>query len=237
MSAVKSNKIVAKKKLLPANYEYVVNDIEEDYKYFDIKFQPGPSYRTAQNNYLNIGVMSFKVLFQFQCHENFEDSYYNKQIYLTEDILDSIIDSFDGHKILDVKTYKLLLFINVCKKDEIQDKYKLYDEEHDLYIIKNYMKYYEGDFSKYFDNRYKDYTIYKSDIMERIKLFNYHYDKIYPHSYNKHDNPKEYNKVSKNKSNLKTQYRKVLEGEDINTLNNIPALKMMIYIIQNIEIN
>jgi hypothetical protein len=120
-------------------------------------------------------------------------------------------------------------------RHEIVDKYELYDENNDIHIIKNYKKFYEGDFSTYFNKTYKDNSVLNNEIMSRIKQFNYHYDKIYPHNYNKNDNPKEYNKVSKNKSNLKTQYRKYLEGADMDTLNNIPALKMIVYIIDNIE--
>ena len=124
------------------------------------------------------------------------------------------------------------------EQDEIKNKInELFDEHFEIPVMKNYKKFYEGDFNTYFNNKYKDNSVLNNEIMSRIKLFNYHYDKIYPHNFNRVDNPTEYNKVSKNKSNLKTQYRKYLEGNDISTLNNIPALKMIIYIIENVEIN
>jgi len=291
VSKYDKKKVVVKKPLKPINFEYDVQDIEDDYKHFNINFQPTNTNIKTQTNYLNINNMSFKSLFQFEIHDNFENSYYNKYIYLTEQILDSIVDPDYKQKIVDLNTYKLILFINVCKniikkqlegdekpgisfqewrdlngytKEKLKqlnmkvydlypeyeqkymnnnnnnnkiDEYELYDEDNDIHIIKNYKKFYEGDFNTYFNNKYKGNSQLNNEIMGRIKLFNYHYDKIYPHTFTKNDNPKEYNKVSKNKSNLKTQYKKYLEGEDINTLNNIPDLKMIIYIIDNVEIN
>ena len=230
-----------KQPLKPINFEYNIKSIDEDYKHFNIEYQPNTTKLKLQNNHLNLNKMNIKSLFQFEIHENFEDSYYNNYIYLTEEILNNLVEDNKQNEINDIDTYKMILFINVCKnysnpyKHEIVDKYELYDENSDTYTFKNYKKFYEGDFSTYFNNRYKDNSVFNTDIMSRIKQFNYHYDKIYPHNYNKNDNPKEYNKVSKNKSNLKTQYRKLLEGADINTLNNIPALRMIVYIIENID--
>ena len=149
----------------------------------------------------------------------------NRHIYLTEELLDSIVDKKEDYKVVDLNTYKLILFLNVCYDEKNNEKYELFDEHFEIPVMKNYKKFYEGDFNTYFNNKYKDNSVLNNEIMSRIKLFNYHYDKIYPHNFNRVDNPTEYNKVSKNKSNLKTQYRKYLEGNDITTLNNIPALK------------
>ena len=228
-----------KQPLKPINFEYNIKSIDEDYKHFNIQFQPSANNIRRQDIDCNVKNMKFKSLFQFESHNNFEDSYYNRFIYLTEDILNNLIEDNQQKEINDIDTYKLILFINVCKNytsdNEIVDKYELYDETCDIHVIKNYKKFYDGDFSTYFNKTYKDNSVLNNEIMGRIKQFNYHYDKIYPHNFNKNDNPKEYNKVSKNKSNLKTQYRKYLEGNDMDTLNNIPALKMIIYIIDNIE--
>jgi len=234
---IKKKKVIVKKPLKPINFEYDVQTIEDDYKYFNINFQPTNNNLRRQMIDMDINKLSFKSLFQFESHDNFENSYYNKHIYLTQEILDSIVDTDYKQKIVDLNTYKLILFINICKCEELQEKYELYDEHFDIPVIKNYKKFYEGDFNTYFNNKYKDNSVLNNEIMSRIKLFNYHYDKIYPHNFNRIDQPTEYNKVSKNKSNLKTQYRKYLEGNDISTLNNIPALKMIIYIIENVEIN
>jgi len=234
---VAKKKVIVKKPQKPINFEYDVQDIQEDYKYFNINYKPSNSNITFQERYVDINKMSLKALFQFENHDNFENSNYRRHIYLTQQILDSIVDTDYKQKIVDLNTYKLILFLNVCNNEEYSEKYDLYDEDHDIYVIKNYKKFYEGDFNTYFNNKYKDNSQLNNEIMSRIKLFNYHYDKIYPHNFNRVDNPTEYNKVSKNKSNLKTQYRKYLEGNDINTLNNIPALKMIIYIIDNVEIN
>jgi len=218
----------------PASYEYIIDNIKEDYEYFNISFTPTKSKIKCQSRYLELSKMSFKALFQFEVYENFEDSYYNKSIYLTKEILDDITNNTKD--IVNLNLYKLLLFINICKVEENQEKYDLYDEEHDIYDIKKYKLFYDNEFTQYFNNKYKENSTIINEKMSRLNLFNYHYDKIYPHNYNKVDNPKEYNNVSKNKSNLKTQYRKYLEGEDISKLKNIPALKMIIYIIENVNI-
>jgi len=273
----------------PTSYEYIIDNIKEDYEYFNISYSPNNSKIKCQNKYCELSKMSFKALFQFEVYENFEDSYYNKYIYLTKEILDDITNNTKD--IVNLDLYKLILFINICKSintrdnqdipsdimtfqefikensdkvlelskkglgknelypeyqkyvdennisiEENQEKYALYDEEHDIYDIKKYKLFYDNEFTQYFNNKYKENSTIINDKMSRLNLFNYHYDKIYPHNYNKVDNPKEYNNVSKNKSNLKTQYRKYLDGEDISKLKNIPALKMIIYIIENVTI-
>lgn len=214
------------------NFEYLVNTIQEDYKHFNIDdIMPRKAKLKIQERHLDITKLKFKILFQFENHETFEESFYNRAIYLTKNILDKITD--DNNNIIDIETYKIILFINVCKTEEIVEEYELIDETFETFNFKNYKKFYDI-FTKYFDNKYKDKSIKENEIMSRIKIFDFHYDKIYPHNFNKKDNPVEYNKVSKNKSNLKTQYKKYLEGEDINNLKNIPALKMIIYIIDNV---
>tara|TARA_R110002126_G_C10438706_1_gene498753 strand:- start:385 stop:1161 length:777 start_codon:yes stop_codon:yes gene_type:complete len=233
---IKKKKVIVKKPSKPNNFEYDVQTIEDDYKYFNIDFEPKNSNIKYQEKFVELNKMSFKALFQFE-HHNFENSNYNRHIYLTEEILDSIVDKKEDYKVVDLNTYKLILFLNVCYDEKNNEKYELFDEHFEIPVMKNYKKFYEGDFNTYFNNKYKDNSVLNNEIMSRIKLFNYHYDKIYPHNFNRVDNPTEYNKVSKNKSNLKTQYRKYLEGNDISTLNNIPALKMIIYIIENVEIN
>ena len=47
--------------------------------------------------------------------------------------------------------------------------------------------------------------------MNRIKLFNYHYDKIYPHNYNKNDNPKEWATDMDGNDFCIKQYKEVTE--------------------------
>ena len=215
---IKKKKVIVKKPSKPNNFEYDVQTIEDDYKYFNIDFEPKNSNIKYQEKFVELNKMSFKALFQFE-HHNFEKK--------------------EDYKVVDLNTYKLILFLNVCYDEKNNEKYELFDEHFEIPVMKNYKKFYEGDFNTYFNNKYKDNSVLSLniEIMSRIKLFNYHYDKIYPHNFNRVDNPTEYNKVSKNKSNLKTQYRKYLEGNDISTLNNIPALKMIIYIIENVEIN
>jgi len=208
--------------------------IQEDYQHFDIDIQSSNSKLKYQSRYLKIEKLSFLELFELIKNKNFESSVYDRSIYLTQNILDIFIKE---DNIVDLETYKIILFINSFKGGNADEEYELFDEETEEPKLSNF-KLYKKIFDDYFDKRYKEKTIIDNEyIMSRLHIFNYHYDKIYPHEFNKKDNPIEYNKVSKNKSNLKTQYKKYLEGEDINNLKNIPALKMMIYIIQNTPTN
>lgn len=210
------------------------NLIQEDYEHFNIDIKSSKSKLKFQQRYLKINKLSFVELFESIKNKEYNDSMYSSTIYLTQDILDLIVKD---DNIVDIEKYKIILFINSIKGGDADEEYELIDEETDEPKLSKF-KSYKKIFDEYFDKRYKEKTTIDNDyIMSRLHIFNYHYDKIYPHEFNKRDNPVEYNKVSKNKSNLKTQYKKYLEGEDINNLKNIPALKMMIYIIQNTPTN
>ena len=110
---IKKKKVIVKKPSKPNNFEYDVQTIEDDYKYFNIDFEPKNSNIKYQEKFVELNKMSFKALFQFE-HHNFENSNYNRHIYLTEEILDSIVDKKQDYKIVDLNTYKLILFLNVC---------------------------------------------------------------------------------------------------------------------------
>tara|TARA_R110002012_G_scaffold10277_3_gene47395 strand:+ start:324 stop:971 length:648 start_codon:yes stop_codon:yes gene_type:complete len=208
--------------------------IQEDYEHFNIDISSTKSKLKYQERNLKINKLSFVELFESIKSKDYTSSIYDRSIYLTQDILDAFIKD---DNIVDIEKYRIILFINSIKGGDADEEYELIDEETDEPKF-NKFKSYKKIFDDYFDKRYKEKTIIDNEyIMSRLHIFNYHYDKIYPHEFNKKDNPVEYNKVSKNKSNLKTQYKKYLEGEDINTLKNIPALKMMIYIIQNTPTN
>lgn len=210
------------------------NLIQEDYEYFNINKYENNKIKNNNRKGLNIDKLSFTELFELIKNNNFRCSYYDKSIYLTQDILDKIIEN---DNIINKEIYKIILFINSYNNGDAHEEYELFDEETDDPKF-NKFKSYKKIFDEYFDKRYKEKnTIDNELIMTRLHIFNYHYDRIYPHNFNKRDNPNEYNNVSKNKSNLKTQYKKYLEGEKIENLKNIPALKMMIYIIENTPTN
>jgi len=149
----------------PTSYEYIIDNIKEDYEYFNISFTPTNSKMKCQSRYLELSKMSFKALFQFEVYENFEDSYYNKHIYLTKEILDDITNNTKD--IVNLNLYKLLLFINICKVEENQEKYGLYDEEHDIYDIKKYKLFYDNEFTQYFNNKYKENSTIINDKMSK----------------------------------------------------------------------
>ena len=71
--------------------------------------------------------------------------------------------------------------------------------------------------------------------MKDLRLFDYHYNIIFPCDYDKNDDPQIYNKLKKNKSNLRTQYKRYLEGVPLDKCKDIPKLSMMIYIINNMR--
>jgi len=210
------------------------NLIQEDYEHFNINKFNNSKIKNNNKRNLNIDKLSFTELFELIKNNEFYTSNYDKGIYLTEDILNKIIEN---DIIINKEIYKIILFINSYKSGDADEEYELFDEETDEPKF-NKFKSYKKIFDEYFDKRYKEKnTIENENIMTRLHIFNYHYDKIYPHNFNKRDNPNEYNKVSKNKSNLKTQYKKYLEGEKIENLKNIPALRMIIYIIENTPTN
>ena len=208
--------------------------IHEDYQHFNIDIQFSKSKLKYQERYLKIDKLSFLELFESIKNKNYNDTIYSSSIYLTQDILDLIVKD---DNIVDIEKYKILLFINSIRGGDADEEYDLIDEETDEPKI-NKFKSYKKIFDEYFDKRYKEKTTIDNEyIMSRLHLFNYHYDKIYPNNFNKKDHKTQYNTYARNKSNLKTQYKKYLEGEDIESLKNIPALKMMIYIIQNTPTN
>jgi len=228
---IQKNKLKPKKDKpkLNINFHNDIKNIDEkiikDYKYFEINIEISYQGLKRQENHLDLNDMSIdKMLDLYTIY----DTIYDKEIYITNEI-------YENYDLLndDIDKYELILFINsikgFCKNIE-----ELFDED-GMPIKKRIIKYYKEVFSPYFKKLYKNNFLISNDTMRNIKSFNYHYDKIYPNEYKKQDNPKEYNRLVKNKSNLKTQYRKYLEGADINELNNIPALKMMIYIIDTIE--
>ena len=218
--------------------------INKDYKHFNIEFQ-------NKNNHedLDINNLSFKQLWSYMKNNytksveysdkkikinQFIYSVYDRHINLTEDILNEIIKD---NVIINKEKYKIILFINCINEEEIIDEYELFDEDTDLPNINNINEF-QNIFNEYFDNTYKEKnTIDNEYKMSRLHLFDFHYAKIYPNNFNKKEHKTQYNTYARNKSNLKTQYKKYLEGEDIETLKNIPALKMMIYIIQNTPTN
>lgn len=227
---IKKNKIKKVKKniKLQDNFDKNINNINEnllkDYENFDIVIECNNNQLKRQNNHLDLNEMSIKELLT----TDITDTIYDKPIYITTEIYDNF-DLFNE----DLDKYELILFINLIHS--CGEQYDLIDDE-DIHIKKNIKKFYLNEFQTYFNNKYKDNTVFINEMNRNIKKFNYHYDKIYPVSILKNDNPTEYNRLKKNKSNLKTQYRKYLEGHDINTLKNIPALKMMIYIIESVNI-
>ena len=78
-----------------------------------------------------------------------------------------------------------------------------------------------------------EYNLQKN--MKDLKLFDYHYNIIFPCDCDKNDDAQLYNKLKKNKSNLRTQYRRYLEGIPLDKCKDIPKLTMMIYIINNMR--
>ncbi len=218
--------------------------INKDYKHFNIEIQ-------NKNNHedLDINNLSFKQLWSYMKNNyivldqgsnkkikqnQFIDSVYDRHINLTEDILNEIIKD---NIIIDKEKYKIILFINCINEDEIVEEYDLFDEDTCLPKLPNINEF-QYIFNEYFDNKYKEKnTIDNEYKMSRLHLFDFHYSKIYPNNFNKKEHKTQYNTYARNKSNLKTQYKKYLEGEDIDSLKNIPALKMMIYIIQNTPTN
>ena len=69
-----------------------------------------------------------------------------------------------------------------------------------------------------------------------LKLFDIHYNHMFPCNCDKIDDRQLYNKLKKNKSNLRTEYKKYLDGVPLNECKDIPKLTMMIYIIKNVNL-
>lgn len=73
-----------------------------------------------------------------------------------------------------------------------------------------------------------------NEITTQLKHFDKHYNIMFPCNCDKLTEAKEYNRQKKNKSNLRTEYKKYINGTSLRDCKDNSKLTMMIYILDNI---
>ena len=73
-----------------------------------------------------------------------------------------------------------------------------------------------------------------NEITTQLKHFDKHYNIMFPCDCDKLTEAKEYNRQKKNKSNLRTEYKKYINGTSLRDCKDNSKLTMMIYILDNI---
>jgi len=74
-----------------------------------------------------------------------------------------------------------------------------------------------------------------NEITTQLKHFDKHYNIMFPCNCDKITDAKEYNRQKKNKSNLRTEYKKHINGLSLRDCKDNSKLTMMVYIIDNIS--
>jgi len=217
-----------------------VKTIQDDFKHFNIdyNYKGRNSMKNPNNkNYIKrLNEISLKGLFQVKdistIRADYEGMNYRIQypIYqlLVEDIMDIDLVNFNN-----IEKYRLILFINstiINNNSGMNTKFKK---------MEDYSNYYNNIFKPYFDNKYIIKEVSPIDI--KMNMFDTNYEMIFSTGLKMIKNPKgididnnkKYARQVSHKKALKKEYRRLLEGVDIEFLKNTYQLKMIKFIIDN----
>ena len=147
---------------------------------------------------------------------------------LVEDLMDIDLVNFNN-----IEKYRLILFINstiINNNSGMNTKFKK---------MEDYSNYYNNIFKPYFDNKYIIKEVSPIDI--KMNVFDTNYEMIFSTGLKMIKNPKgididnnkKYARQTTHKKALKKEYRRLLEGVDIEFLKNTYQLKMIKFIIDN----
>eukprot|EP01050_Picozoa_sp_SAG11_P012141 SAG11_NODE_1332_length_5179_cov_193.229724_6_plen_285_part_00 len=194
--------------------------IQEDYKHFNIKYEC--KHYTQQDKMMKLEECNIDMVLNGDA-DSIRDRVFTEKLYN---------HFIKNDKIINIEFYEYLIFNNIITYN-IDD---YFTEEGDIIDNKMVNKYYTETFRPYFYQKYK--AILKEiniDDDRKLKNFDFFYRKINVNIYIKKENPKEYNKYSVNKRNLRSSYKMYLEGVPIEEIPINDKLKYMLFIIENCD--